>query len=56
MDVVKGERIADDEEFTLVVLLGSDYYNGIRSILKEAIAKFDEWKDIASALVETICI
>ena len=47
VDVVKGEGIAKDKEFTPVVLLGSDCYNGVRSVLTKAIAKFDEWKDIS---------
>jgi len=47
VDVVKGEGVAKDKEFTPVVLLGSDCYNGARSILTKAIAKFDEWKGIS---------
>ena len=47
IDVVKGEGVARDKEFTPVVLLGSDCYNGVRSTLTKAIAKFDEWKDIS---------
>jgi len=47
VDIIKGEGVAKDKEFTPVVLLGSDCYNGVRSILTKAIAKFDEWKDIS---------
>ena len=47
VDVVKGEGAAKDKEFTPVVLLGSDCYDGVRSILTKAIGKFDEWKDIS---------
>jgi len=47
IDVVKGEGVAKDKEFTPVVLLGSDCYNGVKGILTKTIAKFDEWKDIS---------
>ena len=47
IDVVKGEGFAKDREFTPVVLLGSDCYNEVKSILTKSIAKFDEWKDIS---------
>ena len=46
IDVVKGEGVAKDKEFTPVVLLGSDCYNMVRDVLTKSIAKFDEWKDI----------
>lgn len=46
IDVVKGEGVAKDKEFTPVVLLGSDCYSGVKNILTKAIAKFDEWKDV----------
>jgi hypothetical protein len=47
VDIVKGEGVAKDREFTPVVLLGSDCYNGVRDILTKSIAKFDDWKDIS---------
>ena len=47
IDVIKGEGIAKDREFTPVILLGSDCYNAVRRILTESIAKFDEWKDVS---------
>jgi len=47
IDVVKGEGAAKEKEFTPVVLLGSDCYNGVRNILTGAVAKFDEWKEIS---------
>lgn len=47
IDVVKGEGAAKDREFAPVVLLGSDCYNTVRTILTKSIAKFDEWKDIS---------
>ena len=46
IDVVRGEGVAKDKEFTPVVLLGSDCYGRVRSVLTKAVAKFDEWKDI----------
>jgi len=46
IDVIKGEGVAKDKEFTPVVLMGSDCYNSVRSVLTKAIIKFDEWKDI----------
>ena len=47
IDVIKGEGVAKDREFTPVVLLGSDCCEGVRGILTESIAKFDEWRDIS---------
>lgn len=47
IDVVKGEGVAKDKEFTPVVLLGSDCYNSVRGILSKAVTRFDEWKDIS---------
>ena len=44
--MVKGEGVAKDKAFTPVVLLGSDCYDYVRSVLTEEVAKFDEWKDI----------
>lgn len=46
IDVIKGEGVAKDKEFTPVVLMGSDCYNTVRGILTKAVTKFDEWKDI----------
>lgn len=47
IDVVKGEGVAKDKEFTPVVLLGSDCYKVVGKALTEAVAKFDEWKEIS---------
>ena len=47
IDVVKGEGVAKDKEFTPVVLLGSDCYRDATKTLTEAVAKFDEWKEIS---------
>jgi len=47
IDVVKGEGVAKDKEFTPVVLLGSDCYKVVGKTLTEAVAKFDEWKEIS---------
>ena len=47
IDVVKGEGAAKDKEFNPVVLLGSDCYRDVRKILTDAVAKFDEWKEIS---------
>ena len=47
IDVVKGQGVAKDKKFTPVVLLGSDCYNSVKTILTSSIAKFDEWKDIS---------
>lgn len=46
IDVIKGEGVAKGREFTPVVLLGSDCYDGVRDILTKSIARFDQWRDI----------
>lgn len=47
IDVVKGEGVAKDKEFTSAVLLGSDCYRDVTKALTKAVAKFDEWKEIS---------
>jgi len=49
IDVVKGEGVAKDKEFTPAVLLGSDCYREVKKTLTEAIATFDEWKEISTS-------
>lgn len=46
IDVIKGEGIVAGREFPIVVALGSDCYEGVKTACNTTLGNLEAWKDV----------